>query len=78
MAGAHDHSETALCGHGGQEQLGVEFADFLIAGAAMIIILAFLGVGVSMQLFWVPVLMTILAFISMGMGILQYKYEKLD
>lgn len=47
-----------------------QLVDFLIAGTALIIILAFLGVGVSMQLFWVPVLMAILAFISMGLGIL--------
>jgi len=47
-----------------------QLVDFLIASTVLIIILAFLGVGVSMQLFWVPVLMTILAFIAMGMGIL--------
>ena len=44
--------------------------DFVIALSVLVVILAFLGVGASLQLLWVPVLMGILILIAMGSGIL--------
>ena len=44
--------------------------DFAIASVVLIVILAFLGVGVSLQLFWAPVLILILVLQAIGLGVL--------
>lgn len=44
--------------------------DFIIAACLLAVILTFLGVGVSIQLLWVPVLLTLLILFSAGLGVL--------
>ncbi len=44
--------------------------DFVIASSVLLVILAFLKVGASLQLLWVPLLILILLFLALGMGIL--------
>jgi ABC-type polysaccharide/polyol phosphate export permease len=44
--------------------------DFAIAGAVLTVLLAFAGVGVSMQLLWVPVILLIMTAMVAGFGLL--------
>lgn len=44
--------------------------DFLIAGAVLATILCFAGIGVSIQLSWVPVLLLLLVLLSAGLALL--------
>lgn len=43
--------------------------DFVIAAIVLSVILAFLGVGVSVHLLWVPVLMFVLVLHAIGLGV---------
>jgi lipopolysaccharide transport system permease protein len=43
--------------------------DFVIASVVLVVILAFLGVGASTQLLWVPLLVGILIVLVLGLGI---------
>ena len=44
--------------------------DFFIASAVLVVILTILGVGVSWQLLWVPLLVLILVLQAIGLGVL--------
>ena len=44
--------------------------DFLIAAVVLIVVLAFSRIGVSVYLFWVPVLLALLVLLTAGFGIL--------
>lgn len=44
--------------------------DFAVAGGVLAIILLFSGIGASIQLLWVPVLLVLLILFSAGLGIL--------
>jgi lipopolysaccharide transport system permease protein len=44
--------------------------DFVIAGAVLVVVLTFFGVGVSILLLWVPLLVAILVILVLGLGIL--------
>lgn len=46
------------------------FVDFLVASAALIIFLAIVGTGLTIQLLWVPVLILILLVFTIGLGTL--------
>ena len=45
--------------------------DFGIASTALIVILGFMGVGISVQILWVPVLLLFLVLFSAGLGMLM-------
>jgi len=45
--------------------------DFVIASAALVVILGFMGVGISVYLLWVPFLLLFLILFSAGLGMLM-------
>ena len=47
-----------------------QFADFVVASLVLTVFLAVLGVGVSVQLLWVPALVIVLVVLTTGLGIL--------
>lgn len=47
-----------------------QLVDFAVASAVLVVVLAFLRVGVSVQLLWVPVLVAILVLLTTGAAIL--------
>jgi ABC-type polysaccharide/polyol phosphate export permease len=47
-----------------------QLVDFGTASLVLLVILTFLGVGVSVQLLWVPILVGILVVLTTGLGIL--------
>lgn len=47
-----------------------QLVDFVVAGVVLLVVLAVLGVGVSVHLLWVPLLIGLLVAISMGLGLL--------
>lgn len=42
--------------------------DFLVATGVLVLVLAFARVGISIQLFWVPLLLVLLALLATGIG----------
>jgi ABC-type polysaccharide/polyol phosphate export permease len=47
-----------------------QLLDFLVAGALLVVVLAFMGVGLSAHLLWVPVLLVTLILFTIGLGTL--------
>jgi len=46
------------------------FFDFIVASAVLIVILTLAGIGVSIHLVWLPVLLVLLIFLTAGLGMI--------